>query len=408
MTDFCEYTEPTGGCHDIAAYVTSMVTDLQAKATIRYGEGLLDATDDDLDLLWYPCDPPACAVAVWYNSTDDEFTIWGYTSGSWSQTGTASKNTPYYTEFEGVGGPVQEGWVGDWVLDGDGAVHPTPVLSGTELLDNGDMETWTLATSPDDWSTTLGAITEENTLVESGLAAAKMTVSGPPGPAYFANLYQQPTVTEARWLQLSAWIYGIYDITIPSYVDVSSSAGWLAYGSRLSRSLEWEQLIVTDFSISTLARIDIEALSANSLDVFYSDNASVQEITDGWFIYKNFYSDYGTFYVDFTLESGSNFGILLNYVDEDNYAMVVVTGASIYLVEVDTGAAAITNSWAYTYVAGARLEVIRDSSDNVTIDYNSVNIVTNEALVTPISSTLHGIIGTSDKSFASAFGYTPE
>lgn len=404
MTDFCEFERPSGDCQSIAMYVQSIVESAATLPRIQYTESVLDADSDSMTALWAPCDPPDCATVVWFNTTSETFTVWSYISSTWHSTGSTGLNTPYYTEFTGQGGPIQEEWSGTWIIDGSGNVHPSPVL-GEELLSNPDMEDWALATIPDDWSSTVGTISEENTIIVNGDSSTHALLTGG-APFYNGNISQNVTVAESLWFKLSAYMYGPASLTAAS--GMTSASNWVNTTVNVyTQYLQWEKLVSTDFSITTTGRLLLAATSL-SADNVYWDTASFKQIVSGYQITKEFYSAYGTFYVDYILEPHTHFGILLNYQDADNFAMVVANQAKIFLVEVDTGAASITNSWAYTYVAGARLEVIRDSSDNVTIDYNSVNVVTDEALVNPLTATIHGIVGTSELSSASAFGYTPE
>lgn len=396
MVDFCEFTLPDSDCASLVAYVKSLVTTAKEQARIAYASGTADATDDQLNALWGECDPPDCAVVVWFNTTTETFEVWSYINSTWRQTGSATNNTPYYTEFAGVGGPVQEGWSGDWRLNGSGRIYPV-LTYGDELVLNGGFEAWT-GTVPDDWTETGPAgATQESTVVYEGQYSALIPGVGAP-PAN--TIYQDITVDEGRWFLVAAALYN----TVTVSPSLSTNNGLSVALSTANAA--WTPLSRLDYSLTTTKRITIAGGLA-AIVGGYADAVSMVEVS-GWNITKEFYSPYGTLYADIVLETGTVSGILLNYQDDDNYAMVVRNTATIWLIEVTAGAAAITNSWASAYVAGARLEVLRDSSDDVTIDYNGGNIVTGQALASPIALSTHGLVGTSENNYFTAFGYTPE
>lgn len=395
---FCELTDPTATCNNLAAYITDIIEAAQDMPTIRYGSGTASATSAELTALWGPCDLPACAVAVWLNTTTNEFAIWSYVSGTWRSTGTVSRATPYYTEFAGQGGYVQEGWIGNWILDGSGNAYPTIDLTATQLVDNYSFEDWTGA-APDDWTETgpVGA-TQQTTEVYAGLSSAEIPgVLAPP----LNTIYQDVTVTEGRWFILAGALYS----SGSAAPTISTNNGFS--GSLASTTAGWAYDSYADYSLTTTKRITVTG-GLTGLVGGYVDALTLYEIDEGWNTQKEFYTANGSLYVDYVRQTNTQFGLLFNYTDDDNYAMVVHSGNTLYLVEIVAGVAATTNSWGAVYVAGARLEIVRDSGNTVDIDYNGVSIVAAQALASPQTGTIHGIIGTSPYSYASAFGFIPE
>lgn len=398
MTLFCELTEPDADCHDLVAFVRSMVDALQVTPRIIYHEAIAAPVDDaELTALWGECAPPDCAIVVWFDTVLEEFTVWSYIDSDWQSTGSVSNNTPYYTEFEGIGGEMQEGWEGGWIINGEGRIYPNLVL-GDELLLNSDFEDWT-GGNLDDW-TVSGTETEENVIVHTGASSALIALAGVPPNG---NVSQVVTVVEGRWFK--AFVY-INQTDTGDLRSFTLSGGWTSNTATQTGSPNiWDRLDRVTYSYGA----SVTFTAGGTFDDLYVDTASLKEVESGWNAQKDFYSAFGTLYVDFTRATYDAFGILLNYVDDDNYAMVIATPTGrIALIEMDAGVATETNDWAYVYVAGARLEVYRDSADQVTIDYNGANIVTDEPLVTPKTGTIHGIISVSPDSYATAFGYTPE
>lgn len=395
MTDFCEFVLPDSSCQDLVAYVQDIVQSAKLLPTVRYGSDDHDATSAELTALWEPCTPPACAIAVWYNTISETYEVWSYISSTWRQTGSAGINSPYYTAFAGQGGSLGEGWVGDWIVDGNGRLYSIGPTLGPEELANASFDGWT-GGNLDSW-TVVGSDSEQNTIKVEGTASARL--AGSPAAASAAQVV---AINDGSFYVAHAWLreqtaYG-------ASLNLNVFAGG---GGTTTQSNVWERFRVSCIGSDLDTSANFTVGVAGSICIMYADDASLKEVLSGWNTVREFNGAYGTFHLDAYKTTGRDVGLVLNYQDADNYLLVLLAG-NIVIFEVTAGAAVYLNQGSYTYVDGARLEVIRDSADDITVNYNGNSIITATALASPKTATQHGIVSLDDNDYFTYFGYTPE
>lgn len=423
---FCDMLRPDTDCASLQTYMQAIIDAANELPDIRFGQGFITGvatSQDEFTALWEPCTPPEHAIVIWDDTYSQVFYVAAYIGGTWRGTGSANySSSPYYTDFSGPAGLLQEGWESIWVVSGNGTLHPQYEFDDTELLDNPGFEDWTLG-SPDDWTVALGTESEENITILDGEASLKMEPTPAGGPVYNSRIYQYATVTEGYWykqtynfLSPAAGLNRIFGFYLNEFgVGDTVYNATNDYTAYYNSDTVWME--INRFSVALDTSLGQYMSSPSHQWDYYLDNMSIKRITNGWNSQREFYSAYGDFYL--TLDAlGENdiAGILFNYDDEDNYAMVIMyriadigTGTiGINLYEVSSNVA--TSVWygTDTFASGARLEITRDSLDTVDITYDSTSKTTGQALASPSTSTIHGIIGMSPDTVFSEFGFTPE
>lgn len=396
VTPFCEFEIPTTDCKLVALYLNEFVNSLQLIDNIRYGEITTSPVPADLTALWVNCDPPDCAIAIVYSSLDDEYTTWAYISGTWRQTGAKSGiSSPYFTSFDGDIGLIGDDWVGSWLLDGSGNTSPQ-ITYGSNLLLNPGFENWGGGT-PTSWTDVGPAGAEQEAVtVQAGTYSVKFNgVAAPP----INTAYQDVVVTEALWFRFSGYS------RVGNVASGKITSNWLTK-SVSAVGAGWQLVNVVDFSLTTTATMTL-GLSATVLAFFgFVDTVSLQQIS-GTYLYRELLADTGYFYVDYTLDGSDHGGLLLNYVDANNFVLVVGDATNIYVIEVAAGNASLRRTLAYTYVAGARLEVYRYDPEIMDIYYNGALLALGVGFITDTTATKHGVVATSGNIQIHAFGFVP-
>lgn len=410
MTAICELGLPTGDCAEIVAYVQTLIDAVKDTAFIKFGSGASnpDPEYDDLNELWEPCDPPTCALVVWHNTYSNWYVLYYYTGVTWIAVSvTDPDEVPYYTEFQGSAGVVQEEWVGGWVIDGNGRCYPRFVL-GEELALNPNMEDWTGGVI-DDW-TVNGTVTEEVGIVRSGSAARCTDVGSS------AGLSQTITISAGSWIYLSGFMYRIPTsliVTLGQFPTLTCSNVFPVGGSvSIAVNEEWVKHTLGAFVHTANPVIGVSQGYTLLYDpLFIVDTTSVREIEEGWCIYREQGTAYGTLYADITLSGyRSIMGLLVNYSPTSNayYAVFLAnSGTSIYVYQVVAGVATLVGAYGVAYVDGARLEVVR-SGTTLDVNYNGASVVVGLTPAISLQLTHHGIVSNDPASFVTAYGFIPE
>lgn len=400
----CELTYPTfTNCRELYQYLNTFITEVSEIPVVWYAVYDDSPTTDQLDSLWLPCDPPACAMVIWLNTDTEEYEIWSYVAGTWRNTGVAAADIAYYTDFNGAAGAIGDDWVGDlWQLDGNGNAINS-LSYGVNLLDNPDFEDWT-GSAPDSWVETgpTGATQVTSPIYNGQYSAEFAPVGAPP----CNSVSQTVAVTEGLW-----YLFGGYGHTYQGGANgaLISVGAWLD-GSVQDGSDDWVRLEEYDFSITASAAVSVSSILCGIIGGGggYADAIFLQAVTDGMYLMREFFSPYGELYLDFTLGTSGMVGLLLQYADASNFMFVAARDDKIYTVTVNAGSAVQVREDAYVYVDGGRL-VVRVNSVGTTldVDYNGGNIYSGQAVTFPGGSS-HGIVMVSPDAQAHAFGYTPE
>ena len=108
----------------------------------------------------------------------------------------------------------------------------------------------------------------------------------------------------------------------------------------------------------------------------YADNISLVPLGDVVVLHRQDFR-YGKITASITRASLTQAGIVLNYVDSNNYAVVYLGGkGQVYYDKFVGGTRSNIGAYSITYTAGAELVVTRHRDGTVDIDYNSASLVT--------------------------------
>lgn len=126
----------------------------------------------------------------------------------------------------------------NWVIVPAGTINPT------NLLQNGDFESWSVGTSvaPDGWTQNGGASAQESTIIKLGTYSYKLTRSG--SNAYlYQNIHEKRGIAywKGRKITFGCWVYA----TVASRVKIAINDGTVSYSSNHTGDSTWQWLTVT-------------------------------------------------------------------------------------------------------------------------------------------------------------------
>lgn len=161
-----------------------------------------------------------------------------------------------------------------WALDGSGRAYNTPTL-GSELLTDGGMENWTSATNLTSWTEVasgLSVIAQETTVVNSGIAAARISVDASNSIAY---IRQSVAATIGAWIAYSAHLST--NVNARS-VRIDLVGTTQASGPTIALTLAYQRYNQSARAISGTLTLDIIRSVMTSAS-YYVDDASVRTIS---------------------------------------------------------------------------------------------------------------------------------
>lgn len=265
-----------------------------------------------------------------------------------------------------LGVPVVFGGGGGVLYYIDDAISITP-SAGSELITNGDFSAWT-GDDPDGWivgSETPGSIeiTERGPL--QGYAG------GGGGAACIYNSPGTSFIVRQRPLTVGRFFVGSVDMT--NYVG--GALQWYWSGGDISHPIFNMGAAVT--LAVTLVAVDdwiwLRVQDANTDvtidDVSYKQLSNTMQLTDHA-------QPYGDFSVWLTRTAYHVGGVVFNYTDDDNFAVVFNRGDDkLVLLSWVSGTPTIIGTWSYTYAADAKLTARRHIDGTIDIIYNGATIV---------------------------------
>lgn len=286
-------------------------------------------------------------------------------------------------------------------LGGGRLAVPVPVL-GTELLVNGDMETWASATDAGTWSESIAGtstIARNNTDQHGGTYCAQMTVDGSNSNVY---MIQGAAVT-GTWYLVSVWAKTISGSPILIF-------GKVGQGRSVSLTGAYAQFYTVFCVTTTQAFLFGRAAASNS---FVIDDASAMAITLASMFSTRPYGTHVTVKAQATIVAGTRAGVVCNLDSATSPANFVIAshdGANCRLTKCVAGTYTELISTAVTYVAGAAVEVRRPAGGDIwQLFYNGSQVGTNQTISDAAikAATLAGLFNSYSGNSLAAFSCVP-
>lgn len=259
---------------------------------------------------------------------------------------------------------------------------------GNELLTNGNMES---GSPPSSWTAitaTLTAAADERT---GGTGAQSLQVAR--NGANFFNAYQKGSTAAGDWVSFTGWFKRID--AAQSLLQLYNDNGATLLANRGFTDTSWTQKTLIGRAIDTNVRAYLRGYStgANGVSSRY-DDASLKIITfSSMLAFLGNHASSGTFQCAPTVASGSVTGLILNYLDANNFAMILVDrkdGDTAKLIKRVSGTyAADVISGAITYSAGAILRVVVNGT-SYSLYYNGTQVGTTQTISDALGNGVYG------------------
>lgn len=233
-----------------------------------------------------------------------------------------------------------------------GAITPT---LGDEMVANGNMED---ANPPAGWTTsnaTLAQVADERT---GGAGSNSMSLTN--SAAAFGGAYRTLTTDQATWLSANAWAKRV---TASTSLQLRSSAD-AQLAQTATTSTSWTQTsTITTRMIGTNGRVFFGNASNTSGHESRYDDLTVKPIT-----FSTMRADVGeasakngTYQCAPTSPGGGQTGILIEYLDDNNFVMLVLdrgNGSNAQLVSRIAGTYTVARTGSVTYGAAKLLKCV--------------------------------------------------
>jgi hypothetical protein len=250
-----------------------------------------------------------------------------------------------------------------------------PTLS-IELLADGGFEAWTSPTNLTNWSEDTpagGSINQESTVVQAGSNACRVDLDAT-GPN--VRPWQQKTGLGAyAWLLAS--VYARNSVAgKTARIDIAGDGTSPSAVFALS-STTYQQFFRVWRGSNTGSGVLYPARQSAASSSIYWDTASLKAMTFSTCLslLGDIHRKNGTYVCHPTLTFGTIAGMLIEFLDENNFVMMYIDGANAQLVSRIGGAYAIVKTGTITYSAAAELRVIVSGTTHK-LYYNGLQVST--------------------------------
>ena len=383
---------PRVGCNNLTGTNTNFMTGLLDDVALFNGTALNSTQVSTLYNGELNADATLLAAATAY---------WRFESGALTTdtTGNGHTLTDIGTPIEGPGASITINTLANptWTVSSNAAIN-TPVGLGSELLTNGDMESWASATDLNNWTETLAGTSTVNrngTDQHSGTYCANMLVDA---SGNSAAIDQTVTTTNGKWYQLSFW--GKY-ITAGNRERVDTTNPTFSY--LFTPTTSYQKFFYTTRATGTTVNYKLSAYIANGNNYF--DDVSFKEFT-----FSELFSSLTTSTKDYiadvnlTMSLATQGGMVLNLDSTSNPLNFILAyidfrgSVPAKLVKCVNGTYTEVISANVTYSAGATLRVIKGgtNSDQFSLFYNNIQVGSTSTIsdVGIISNKNHGLFST--------------
>lgn len=266
--------------------------------------------------------------------------------------------------------------IATWKFDVDGAYNE-PILTGSNLITNGNFETWSSATNAGTWTELLAGtstVNRESSVVQAGSFSCRFDVDASNSiPKVAAAL----TATHARWLRIDYyWNLNTGTATVgftPSDANLLCSAD-----ARLISAGSWQPQFDTGLVYGagvfapTFQPVSAASKSVylDSATAFYLDDSSIAAICDGQGINEPVSCKIKT------LRTGTHAGVLgwIDSTSKANYIIAIHDGVNVRMLKCVNGTLNILVNTPTAFVTNATLEIRRPSGNSFEVWYNGAKV----------------------------------
>lgn len=284
-----------------------------------------------------------------------------------------------------------------WNFDANG-YYSTPILTGSNLVTNGNMESWGTLTNMTTWTEILAGtstINRESSVVQAGTYSCRFDVdAGNNVPKISSAL----SGTHGRWIRFDYyWNVNTGSATVGF---IPSSANLLSAGDARTIVPGWSADFDTGFIIGSSAFSPLfQPVSAASKSVYidsvtglYLDNTSLIALCSGQGTTE-------TVQVKIkTLKTGTHAGVYgwVDSTSKNNYIAAFHDGVNIRLIKYVAGTATLLVNELGSFVSNASLEIRRPSGNNFEVWYNGAKVGLTQTIsdASVISNTNAGMLST--------------
>lgn len=292
-----------------------------------------------------------------------------------------------------------------WQIDGSGRAYNTPTL-GSELLTDGGFENWSSATNLTSWTEVasgLSVIDQETTVVNSGIAAARISVDASNSIAY---IRQAVAATIGAWIAYSAHLST--NVNARS-VRIDLAGTTQASGPTIALTLAYQRYNQSARAISGTLTLDIIRAVMTSAS-YYVDDTSIKTIS-----LPTTLATVAGSTNNLTVAAKINTIITATQVgvaslidsssNPQNFIIAYHDGTNVRLEKCVAGVYTQLISTAVTFVTNAQIEIRRPSGNTFQLWYNGTQRGTDQTISDSeiINNNLYGIFSTYSGNLISEF-----
>lgn len=288
--------------------------------------------------------------------------------------------------------------IATWKFDSNGAYN-TPLLTGSNLITNGNLETWSSPTNAGTWTELLAGtstVNREGTVVQAGTFSCRFDVDASNNvPKISAAL----SATHARWMRID-YFWNLNTGTATVGFTPSDANLLCANDARLISAGSWQPQFDTGLVYGASAfSPTFQPVSAasksvylDSITAFYLDDTSVAAICNGQGINE-------TVQVKIkTLQTGTHAGVLgwIDNINKTNYIIAIHDGVNVRMLKCVNGTLNILVNTPVAFVSNADLEIRRPSGNSFEVWYNGSKIGLTQTIsdASIINNTNAGLLST--------------
>jgi len=274
---------------------------------------------------------------------------------------------------------------GSWTIGANGLVN-NPTL-GSELLLNGDFETWSSATNAGTWTESIAGastVNREGSVLHGGSFACRLDIDGSNNSAL---VFQAITNVIGAWYQMSVWAKA--DSATPA---MAMNGG----GSDVVKTLSstWAQYFITQRATLTSPTIILKRSSAASRSLYF-DDASFKPLTlNQLLILQQGNANPNAVAGAGTIVAHTHCGVAYgfdSYTTPTNGLLAIHDGGTgIQFLKLVGGVWTSLIATTATYVAGLLPKINFLGSNVYQLEYNSVQRGTNQTVTDAGTGIYHG------------------
>lgn len=268
---------------------------------------------------------------------------------------------------------ASSGWTGAGfgVSGGLGVITPT---LGSELLTNGDLETWSSATNAGTWTETIAGtstVNREGTTIHGGAFAARLDIDSLQSNAQIA---QSPAAASGAWVAASLWA-----MSSPAAKAFSIDIGTTNVIANRALTGAYTQYPATTRTPAANPAFVVKRGAPSASASLYMDDISYKVISN-LYAYRAQGSAVAFHQAKIVRTANTQAG-LVHYSDASNLVIAYLDGAgNVKLDKLVAGTWTAVASAAVTYSAGAPLKMDRVTNGRYVISYNGATKIDSSAI----------------------------